>query len=194
MSAGDDEEPSDEALLRAYAQGDAAAFERLYQRHAAPVWRFVLRSLNDRALADEVTQDAWFAVAREAPRFEPRAKFRTWLFTLAHHRLVDVLRARRGERSLDEEDPEDGSRLAERIAADSGFGPVRRIENRQQAEQLLAALAALPGVQRQSFLLQAEGGMSVAEVAGATGVGLETAKSRLRYARAALRQALENLA
>jgi RNA polymerase sigma-70 factor (ECF subfamily) len=59
---------------------------------------------------------------------------------------------------------------------------------------LLAALDALPPGQRDAFLLQAEGGMSVADIAAATGVGAETAKSRLRYARAALRRALEDIA
>jgi len=71
---------------------------------------------------------------------------------------------------------------------------VRRIESKQQAEHLLAALDALPAAQREAFLLQAEGGMSVVEIAEATGVGLETAKSRLRYARTALRRTLEVMA
>ena len=71
---------------------------------------------------------------------------------------------------------------------------MRRIESRQQAQQLLAALDALPHAQREAFVLQAEADMSVAEIAQATGVGLETAKSRLRYARAALRRTLEAMA
>ena len=89
---------------------------------------------------------------------------------------------------------EDAPSLADTLAAPSGFGPVRRIENRQQAEQLLAAVQALPDDQREAFLLQAEGGMSVQDIAAATGVPFETAKSRLRYARAALRRTLETLA
>lgn len=121
------------------------------------------------------------------------ARFSTWLFTLAHHRLVDHLRARRPHASLEAEG-EDGERLADQLPADSGFGPVRRIESKQQAEHLLAALDALPAAQREAFLLQAEGGMSVVEIAEATGVGLETAKSRLRYARTALRRTLEVMA
>ena len=89
---------------------------------------------------------------------------------------------------------DDGHTLADTLAAPSGFGPVRRIESRQQARQLLAALEQLPAAQRDSFLLQAEGEMSVAEIAAATGVGIETVRSRLRYARAALRRALEDMA
>lgn len=76
----------------------------------------------------------------------------------------------------------------------SGYGPVRQIESREQAQRLLAALDALPLPQREAFVLQAETGMSVADIAEVTGVGLETAKSRLRYARAALRRQLEDMA
>ena len=109
------------------------------------------------------------------------------------HRHIDHLRARRPQASLDAPVGEGDATLADTLAAPSGFGPLRRIETRQQAAQLLAALAELPPEQREAFLLQAEAEMSVSDIAVTTGVGFETAKSRLRYARAALRRALENL-
>ena len=153
------------------------------------------------ATADELAQDVWLRVARAAPGYAPSAataqrpvaRFTTWLLTLAHHRVIDHLRQQRPMQSLDEP-LHDERTLADTLAAPSGFGPLRQIESRQQAAQLLAALDALPPEQRHAFLLQAEGGMSVAEIANATGVGLETAKSRLRYARTALRRALEDIA
>ncbi|MEX1167590.1 MAG: RNA polymerase sigma factor [Hydrogenophaga sp.] len=184
------EEPSDGELMRAYALGDARAFETLYDRHALPVWRFVQRSAQDPALADELVQDVWFSVVRQAAKFEPRARFRTWLFTIAHHRLVDHWRSHRNHTSLDAE-TEDGATLADMLAAESGFGPDRLLDSREQAQALLDALAALPAAQREAFLLQAEGGFSLAEIAATTGVTTETAKSRLRYARARLRETLE---
>ncbi|MGQ3003929.1 MAG: RNA polymerase sigma factor [Hydrogenophaga sp.] len=185
--------PADETLMQAFAAGDARAFETLYDRHALPVWRFVQRSVHDRALADDLVQDVWFSLIRQAPRYEPRARFRTWLFTLAHHRLVDHWRTHKAHASLDAE-TDDGAALADTLAADSGFGPVRQLQSREQAQALLDALAALPLPQRETFLLQAEGGLSLAEIAQATGVNAETAKSRLRYARERLRQALEAFA
>lgn len=183
-------EPSDEHLMQAFAAGDARAFETLYDRHALPVWRFVRRSLPDASQADDLVQDVWFTLVRHAPQYEVRAKFRTWLFTLAHHRLVDHWRTHKHHTSLDA-DTEDGAALAETLAAESGFGPERRLSSREQAQALLEALAELPAAQREAFLLQAEGGLSLAEIAQATGVTQETAKSRLRYARARLRETLE---
>lgn len=183
-------EPTDEHLMQAFAAGDARAFETLYDRHALPVWRFVRRSLSDASVADDLVQDVWFTLVRHAPQYEPRAKFRTWLFTLAHHRLVDHWRTHRHHTSLDAH-AEDGAALAETLAAESGFGPERCLSSREQAQALLDALADLPAAQREAFLLQAEGGLSVADIAQATGVSPETAKSRLRYARARLREALE---
>lgn len=152
-------------------------------------------------MALELAQEVWFSVARQAGQYRPSAsapglpmaRFSTWLFTLAHHHVVDHLRARRPHASLDAPAGDNEHTLADTLAAPSGFGPVRRIETRQQASQLLAALDALPPAQREAFVLQAEAGMSVADIAGVTGVAFETAKSRLRYARAALRRTLEAL-
>ena len=189
----DEAVPADETLMQAFAAGDARAFETLYDRHALPVWRFVQRSVRDAALADDLVQDVWFSLVRQAPQYEPRARFRTWLFTLAHHRMVDHWRTHKTHASLDAE-TEDGAALADTLAADSGFGPVRQLQSREQAQALLDALAALPLPQREAFLLQAEGGLSLAEIAQATGVNAETAKSRLRYARERLRHTLEALA
>ena len=184
--------PTDEMLMQAFAAGDARAFETLYDRNLPAVWRYVLRSVHDAALADELVQDVWFSIVRQAPHYQPRARFRTWLFTLAHHRMVDHFRTHHPHASLDAA-TEDGASLADTLAADSGFGPLRQLQSREQAQALLDALAALPAAQREAFLLQAEGAMSLAEIAETTGVPLETARSRLRYARATLRQTLEGL-
>lgn len=186
-------EDADETLMQAYAAGDVRAFETLYDRHALSVWRFVQRSVHNGALADDLVQDVWFSLVRQAPHYEPRARFRTWLFTLAHHRLVDHWRTHKLHTSLDA-DTEDGAALAETLAADSGFGPLRQVQSREQAQALLDALAALPLPQREAFLLQAEAGLSLAEIAQTTGVSMETAKSRLRYARERLRHTLEAFA
>ena len=183
----------DEVLMQSYAAGQAAAFEQLYSRHRLRMWRYFYRNTGDGALADDLAQDLWFALVDNAARYEVRSKFTTWLFTMAHHRLVDHWRRQRPGISLSA-DTEESMRLADSLFAASGFEPDHQLDRQLMAQALLAALAQLPTEQRECFLLQVEADMTVAEIAQATGVAEETAKSRLRYARAKLRAALEELA
>ena len=113
---------------------------------------------------------------------------------MAHNRLVDYFRTARHHVSIDASADEDSPGIGETLAADSGFGPLRRLESSEQAAALIAAVERLPREQREAFLLQAEAGLSVDEIAAATGVNFETAKSRLRYARNSLRQQLQEFA
>ena len=97
-------DPSDDALMKLYANGDAAAFEQLYGRHQAALYRFVRRLLGSALAAqtDEVFQDTWLRVVNARERWQPQgAAFRTWLFTLAHHRVIDLLRKSGREVSVD---------------------------------------------------------------------------------------------
>ena len=185
---------SDEALMRAFAAGDAEAFTRLYDRHERSTWRFIRHRLGraHEAAADDVMQEAWISVARAAPRYEPTARFTTWLFTIARSRAVDYLRTQ-SQATLSLDAPLDGAAddapatWADVLRADAASEPSVRVESRQQAEAFFDALAQLPALQREAFVLQAEAGLSVEEIAEATGVGAETAKTRLRYARTRLR-------
>jgi RNA polymerase sigma-70 factor (ECF subfamily) len=188
-------DPSDEALIQRYAAGDAAAFETLYLRHEMRVWRYLLRQTRNEASADELMQETWFAVARDAGRYVPShaARFTTWLFTIAHHRLIDALRASRPAASLDElghEAPD----VVEHLTAPPTAGPIAAVIARDQSQAIRLALDRLPREQREAFLLQVEGDLSVEEIAGITRTGFETVKSRLRYARSTLRDLLEDYA
>jgi RNA polymerase sigma factor (sigma-70 family) len=182
--------------MQRYAQGSVAAFEMLYQRHETALWRFIVRSLHDGAAAEDVMQDTWITVTQQAARYVANAaneaqtaQFRTWLFTLARSRTVDFLRKKKPEISTEDFSDSQSDWLANQ-AADSGFGPVKQIEGREQANALLQALQALPDEQREAFLLQAEGGLSVEEIAATCQITFETAKSRLRYARSKLKSTL----
>jgi RNA polymerase sigma-70 factor (ECF subfamily) len=185
---------SDETLLAAFAAGDAGAFAALYARHERPLFRFLRRSLGNDAAAEDLLQEVWLAVLRHAGGFEPRARFTTWLYGIARHRLIDHWRARREDVSLDAaNDPVDGSpALIDTLAADPNGQPEVQALSRAQARAFMAAVEQLPPLQREAFLLHAEAGMTVEEVAQLTGVGHETAKSRLRYAMNRLRGALES--
>jgi RNA polymerase sigma factor (sigma-70 family) len=184
---------SDETLLLRYAAGSVAAFEELYARHELPLWRYVLRLSGNRANAEELLQEVWFAVSREAPRFRAGARFAPWLYTVARNRVIDRHRGARRHESFDAPG-EDGQTLAEQLADSHAPLPPQRAEQAEQGAAILRALQTLPAEQREAFVLQAESGMSVAEIASVTGTTFETAKSRLRYAREKLKALLQDYA
>ena len=182
---------SDEALLAAYAAGDARAFAELYERHERPVYRYFLRQGATPAQADDLLQDTWLAVVRNAGHFEPRAKFSTWLYTIARNKMVDHWRGRDDAVSLDEaaNDPDCDAPLE--IDAGEAHRPDVQAMSRAQARAFVDAVEQLPPAQKEAFLLQAEGGLSLEDIAAATNSGHETVKSRLRYAMTKLRTAME---
>ena len=188
---------SDEQLMLEYGGGDAAAFARLFDRHERPVYRFLLRSLGgDAARADDLLQEVWLAVIRNARSYEPRAKFTTWLYGIARTRLIDHWRASRNDVSLDAaNDPaadDPGDALVDRIAAARTHEPEVQAMSHAQARTFINAVEQLPASQREALLLHLEGELTLDEIAQLTGVGMETAKSRLRYAFAKMRVALED--
>jgi RNA polymerase sigma factor (sigma-70 family) len=187
----------DEALMLAFAGGDAAAFDALYARHKGGVYRYFLRSLREPALAEELHQEVWMAVIDKRQAYLPQAKFTTYLYTVAHNRLIDHVRraGKMGFETLDGDDNADGMdgrAAAFEPSAPPTADPAVRVESRHKAQRFLAALDTLPAVQREAFLLQQEADLSVEEIAAATGTAAETAKSRLRYAMNKLRAAMKD--
>jgi RNA polymerase sigma-70 factor (ECF subfamily) len=179
-------EAGDEQLMLAYREGDAGAFEQLYQRHKGKLFRFVLRSIRDRAVAEELYQEIWMRAIEARGRYEVQARFTTWLYTIAHNRLVDHWR-KKGLTlvSLDQDDAGPSE-----AAAGADYEPARQLEAKQSLALFVQALAALPPAQREVFLLHHEAELSVAEIAQATGANEEAAKSRLRYALSKLKEAV----
>lgn len=174
-----------------WRDGDSAAFEALYARHRAALFRYLLRQCGKRELADELFQEIWMSVIRATSGYEVSAKFTTWLFRIAHNRLIDHYRAS-GRLAEFETDP--GEDALPELPAPAATQPERLLERAEVARRIVAEVEALPPAQRESFLLATEAGLSVEEIAGATGTVFETAKSRLRYAYARLRAGLGDLA
>ena len=186
--------PRDEDLMLAYAADDAAAFDALYARHKGAVYRYLLRQCSHAGVVDELFQDVWMSVIRSRASYVPSAKFTTWLYRIAHHRLIDHWRASGPGRARQR-----GGRTTTRKIRSTPFpprlttSPEARATARELSSRLKAACAALPAVQREAFLLHQEGGLELAEIAALTGAGVETIKSRIRYAVAKLRVELGDL-
>ena len=175
-------EAPDEELMLAYRDGNAGAFETLYARHRARLYRFVLRSVKSRPAGEELFQEIWLRVIEARRRYSPQARFTTWLYTIAHNHLVDHWR-KRGLTLVALEGDE---------APGQSPDPADEAQARQSLERFAAALEGLPPLQREAFLLHEEGELSIAEIAAATGTNEEAAKSRLRYAMAKLKAAMSD--
>jgi RNA polymerase sigma-70 factor (ECF subfamily) len=177
----------DAYLLRAHGAGDPHAFARLYDRYDRPCFRFIRRTLAaaHADAADDLHQETWISVARNAASFDPgKASFQGWLFAIARNKVRDHLRR---QKVVVLALPEDDEAMT---VPDPGPTPLDQAVSRETAQRILDAVEALPLAQRETFVMFAHAGLSLEDVASATGVPVETAKSRLRYARAALRQAL----
>lgn len=183
-------QPSDETLMLRYRRGDDGAFEVLYRRHRGPVHRYFVRHVGD-AVAEELYQETWMRVIAARERYERRARFTTWLYRIAHNLAVDHLR-RCGARAAEDGLDLDSTDMPETATVAANRQPERLADDRAAVARLLVLLEALPAAQREAFLLHEEAGLSVTEIAEVTGVGREAAKSRLRYAIAALRQGLSS--
>jgi RNA polymerase sigma factor (sigma-70 family) len=186
-------EASDEELMLAYAAGDAAAFDALYGRHKGGVYRYLLRQCAHAGVADELFQDAWLNVVRARDMYAPSALFATWLYRIARNRLIDHWRATGRVDLVTAAADDDGDDPLDAIAGARGDQPEVRAESGELSARLRAALDALPAAQREAFLLHQEGGLELAQIAALTGTGVETVKSRLRYALAKLRAELGDL-
>lgn len=167
--------------MLAWAGGDAGAFERLYRRHKDSLYRYFLRHVRPPDLAGEAFQDVWQKVIQSRDRYRADAPFAAWLYTLAHHRLMDHYRSQRPNDEMPDDLP----------APEQGH-PERLTEQAQQSYRLLAALQTLPPEQREIIVLREEQDFTLEQIATIQGVGRETVKSRLRYALAKLREVLHD--
>ncbi len=176
--------------MLAYQKGDVAAFDELYRRYRGSLYRYFLRQCYQAPVAEELYQDIWMKLIKARKNYQVRAKFSTYLFHLAHNHLIDFYRKQSGR--IPFSFGENGD--VQELAANDCDGPESRAEVNEDIDQFLGLLDELPEAQREAFMLREEGGLSVEEIARATNVNAETAKSRLRYAVNKLRKAMQEKA
>jgi RNA polymerase sigma-70 factor (ECF subfamily) len=171
----------DHALMAAVGRGDARAFRRLVERHAAWSTGFVERMVGARADAEDLVQTAFLRVWQGAARWTPAAKFSTWFYRVLHNLCMDHFRARGAPMDeVDETLPDGAPTGEERYAA------------AQRAERVRAALAALPARQRAAIVLCHYQELSQAEAAATLGVSEGALESLLSRGRAALRHSMQH--
>ncbi len=177
---------SDESLMKEFAHGSDSAFEQLFDRHKGGVYRYGLRLTRSTEDAEDLTQEIWINVLRNKHLYQPKSRFTTWLYTIAHNRLIDFYRKNSRGVPVSYSDDRD----LDEFTDPSMTEPSQQLETNRQVRDVFAAIDALPEAQREAFLLREEGDLSLDEIAAATEVSRETAKSRLRYAVAKLRRSV----
>jgi RNA polymerase sigma-70 factor (ECF subfamily) len=178
---------SDETLVEALRGRSVAALEEFYDRHHRVALAVAFRVLGDSSAAEDVVQEAYLALWRQADRFDAnKGGARTWFLSIVRHRAIDVTRGRAFSRerfSLEELDLEPGYEDVE-----------QRVALRWEGGRIRQALADLPPEQREVVLLAYFGGYTHQEIAQRTGVPLGTVKGRVRLAMGKLRDSLADLA
>jgi len=169
----------DEALMAAYANGEAMAFEFLYRRHSSSLFLFLRRQMDNVAICEELAHDTWLAVINQASFYQPSAKYKTWLFRIAHNRLVDHWRKHGSSSNV----------LIEEISDVVGVTE-DTVSQGIELNELLENLKSLSAEQTETLILKIEG-FTHAEIAEITDAKQETVKSRLRYATRHLRVSME---
>jgi RNA polymerase sigma-70 factor (ECF subfamily) len=163
--------PADVDLLRQVAAGDEAAFAELYDLYAPPVYNYLLRLVNETAVAEEILQEVFLAMWRGASRFRAEAKVKTWLLRIAHHQAVSWLRRERAVLWPNDEFEGDAAASIEEDLARSW-----------QIDQVRGALTQLSSKHRAVIELTFVHGLSYTEIAQVMNCPVGTVKSRMSYA------------
>jgi RNA polymerase sigma-70 factor (ECF subfamily) len=182
----------DVELMLAVQRGDATAFDRLFEKHSAGVVGFATQFVGTRARAEELAQDVFLQVYKNRARYEPRARFTTWLYRMVTNAcLSEVRRAdyRGRTQSMDQPvgDSEDPPQLLEAAARSSEDDAV----SHESVQRMRAALAELPAQQRAALLLARVEGFAYDEVAASLSCSVSAVKSLIHRATVTLRKRLK---
>ena len=176
---------ADRAVLVRLADGELDALEDLYDRYKTMAYSIAYRITNDASLAEDVVQEAFLGVWRNATRYvEGRGSVKTWLLAIVHHRAIDAVRRRRPTTELPDVELPPPSALT---LPDVWAEVVAVLD----ADTVRVALGALSEVQREAIELAYFGGLTQQEIAERTATPLGTVKSRMRLGLLAMRRTLD---
>lgn len=187
---------TDEELMELYRKGSRDAFEELFARYHGKVIHFAYRMTGDQARAEEAAQETFLRIARAASTWQPKAKFSTWMYTIARRTTLNYLR----------DEKEDGEKVPIPVGEESAEGlpplqlpgpgslnPEEMAWSVQVQERFVAALQRLPESYRSAFVLNRGDDLSYEEVAAVLGITVQAVKSRIFRAREMLMDSLSGL-
>jgi RNA polymerase sigma-70 factor (ECF subfamily) len=178
----------DEVLLQRYRAGSVDAFNELVLRHSRALFSYIRGMVGQQEDAEDVFQDTWARVIRHEASFRG-GTVRGWIWRIAKNAVIDRVRRRKPDDSLDRPIGEDGLRLGDQIAA-AGLPVPDQVDGNDLGIRIAACVAGLPPAQREVFLMRTTSGLSFGEIAKILDVPLNTALGRMHYAVTHLRDAL----
>jgi RNA polymerase sigma-70 factor (ECF subfamily) len=191
VSNGTVTQDADAALMVRFGEGDDRAFATLVERYQTRILGLAYRYLNDRGLAEDLAQEAFLRVYGARKRYEPRAKFSTWLYRIVVNLCLKEIRWRKVRPMLAlAVSTETSSNLNIDMADEGKDEPIKALEKEELAEQLQAIIATLPENQRIAILLNKYEGLSYQSVAEAMDTSVMAVKSLLTRARVKIKERL----
>ncbi|MEP6662527.1 MAG: sigma-70 family RNA polymerase sigma factor [Verrucomicrobiota bacterium] len=187
-----DDEP-DVALMLRVKRGDLRAFEQLVEKYKQPVINVITRTLRDPTEAEDLAQNVFLQVYKSAYRYEGKAKFSTWLFTIARNLCLNEIRrrSRHPADSLDSSQTEDEEHPARQFEDVKTFSPTENILQSELEQKVQDALGDLPENQRTAIVLCQQNELSYEDIAEVLGCSLSATKSLIHRGRETLKQKLK---
>lgn len=182
-------ENRDAELLVQYRNGNVEALEQLVEQYRRPLFKFILNMVGGQEEAEEIFQEVWFRVIKNIDKYRDD-KFLSWLFRIARNFIIDRLRGRKNNVSLDGQNRA-GISLMDTIPG-PGRSPAAQVGNRDLGRKIAEAVAALPTEQKEVFLMRVEGDLAFKEIGKIQRVSINTVLARMQYALAKLRNELKN--
>ncbi|MGD0087341.1 MAG: sigma-70 family RNA polymerase sigma factor [Verrucomicrobiota bacterium] len=183
----------DALLMLRVKRGDRVAFTELVEKYKQPVMNLVYRTLHDEAEAEDLAQVVFLQVYKSAKRYESRAKFSTWLFTIARNLCLNEIRrrSRHPADSLEEAHAEHEDQPRQQYEDKSSVAPPEKLLHGELAQKIEEALAGLPENQRTAILLCRQEELSYEEIAEILGCSLSATKSLIHRGRETLKEKLK---
>ena len=177
----------EDVWLQQYRNGQVDGLQRLVEHYRQPLFAFIFRMTEGRDDADDIFQEVWFRVMKHHDKYTKNS-FKSWLFRITRNLIIDRARKRRPMVDLERED----ERVFETRLADPSLTPSSTVQGHDLGQRIRAAVAQLPDLQREVYLMRMEAHLSFKEIAVAQEVSINTALGRMHYAIGKLREALHD--
>ena len=180
--------------IREFLEGSMSAFHRIYSRHERQLFFYINSMVRHRETAEDIFQEVWVLIVAKLPKFAFKGSFKNWIYTIAHHKVIDHTRKVAGKYniSLDETIGTDEKMTYLDIIADPSPDIIDQLTTKEMIDKIQKAAEKLPDKQKEVFLLRCDADLKFKEIAEMTGDPLNTILGRMHYAIKKIRSELKN--